>query len=555
MRARSRMLANMRIEPAEIDRALEELLGVVKRVPGVPDELGSSALEYFHGFVPTQFDDESRRATRRHLEWFLLERPSATLGGVPVEWALHRFTDLEVVELTEDLLRALLSSRCSVFQITGIAQGEGAWVRDLAALGEYPLSEPEGSRALESDDLIVGRLFAIGEALYRVSPAAGVFRSQKLLTALTRDFESLRKARRGVLRLSQAEIEAMFWQRVDLATEDAPDSARAFLERAGVAAEEIRSIFEALSNTPFDPSAVLLGSGDVLAAILERLAFDTDIDLELARRLLLAAWPVLAKGHGAEAANASAPIDAGPKDVRTAIDAFDRGRREGRDLDALFRQLELDLELEPETYDPDAIDGAPAPDFPGVVGAMVEEFLWETERTRGSAASAECQVVRAFAEFGQDYGVFENLGARELVLFASIWLAERRVLRTPAEARAMLSALREFCSWAQETQGVALLDAYVESLVPLEESLPRLVEANRWCAPDSNSGSEMFDVSSCAGSCVALRDHSGSEFEIELDPRMVAALRSGDRVRAARRSSGACEVYRCYPEQSARIAP
>jgi hypothetical protein len=545
----------MKLEPADIDRGLEELLGLVRAEPGVEAELAASPAEFFSRGARLGADDEARRAARRQLEWFLLERPSAALGGVPVEWALHRFGELDADELTEDQLRALLSTRCSVFEVTGVSAGEGVWVRDLAAMGEYPLSEPEGSHALEAGDVIVGRLFAIGEALYRVSPAAGVFRSPELLRALTVDLEQLRNGRRGVLRLSQSELETMFWQRVD-APGDPVGAARSFLVASGLVEASADEILAELSRVPFDESRVVVGARDVLGAILDRLAFDTEVDLEASRRVLLAAW---AKLHEQERAPAPRPEPAEqerPADVREAIAAFDRGRSEGRDLDLLFQQLERDLDLEPEDYDPDAIDGAPAPDFPGVVGAMVEEFLWETERERGGAEARALAPLRAFAEFGADYGVFENLGERELVLFATVWLPEQRLLRSGDDARAMLKALRAFSAWSQETQDVPLLDAYRAQLGPVEQSLPRLVEANRWSAKSGpGTRSEIVELLSTSGGSARVRDRRGDVHEVALDARIGIALLPGDRLRSQRERDGALTVYCAYPPESRLVAP
>ncbi|MBM3989053.1 MAG: hypothetical protein FJ294_13985 [Planctomycetes bacterium] len=543
----------MRLEPDEIDKALSALERAVLAQAGVAAEFEVSRREYFLAGEPPASDEEAPRAFRRHREWFLLERPSNVLGGAPVEWVLHGLEDIEAAELHEDALRALLASRCSVFQVTGVAEGEGVWVRDLAAMGEYPLSEPEGSRALSADDVIVGRLFAIGESLYRVSSAAGVFRSGKLLRALLADFESLRQARRGVLRLTQAELEGMFWRRIEPVRSDAVGTARAALAAGGVDSGRIEQIFADLRRSPFDASLVVYGVDDVLASVLESLAFDTRMNLGIARRVLLDAWAELAAPSSTEA-SASEGREERVHDARAAIEAFDAGRRAGKDLETLFRELERDLELESETYDPDAIDGAPAPDFPGVVGAMIEEFLWELGRTRGEAQSREVSLVRAFGEFGADYGVFENLSGRELLVFAAVWLPERRMLKSAEEVRRMLRALREFCAWSQENHGVALLDGYEKTIPPMERALARLVEAQRWCRNDGGGPSTLYEIASLDGPRPTFSDARGESFEADIEPRLAAALEVGDRLRARRVEGGRLEVFCCYPAQSASIA-
>src|SRR5882672_2637625 len=274
----------MTISSSQIDRALEQLLEVALRTPAVAGEFELSRREFFR--TPPQtvlprgvLSTEARLASRRHLEWFLLERPSSALDGVPVESVLARVGELGPDDIDEEALRALLSSTCGVFEVTGVSVGEGAWVKDLGALGEYPLHEPEGSHAFEIGDVLVGRLFGVGDALHRLSPAAGFFRSEKLHQALIDDLARAREQRRGVLRLSQREIEAMFWPSVVEPADDPVAAARAFLCESGFGEATIDGIFEELALTPFDPTLTVYGIDDALAAILERLAFETTVDL------------------------------------------------------------------------------------------------------------------------------------------------------------------------------------------------------------------------------------------------------------------------------------
>ncbi len=548
----------MTLNSEDIDRELDRLRRCACSTPEVAREFERSRRDFFSGAEPGAGADEARRAARRHCEWFLLERPSAKLDAVPIEWARAHLAELDSFQLADENLRTLLASRCSVFEVTGVAEGEGLWVHDLAAHGEYPLYEPEGSRALAAGDVIVGRLFAIGDALFRVSPAAGVFRSEHLLRALSKDTEDLRKARRGVLRLSQAELETMFWPRAVGTHADAVELARVFLLKSGLPTQQVDDLLASLAAMPFAADRVVVGARDALGEILDQLAFETDIDMDGARRVLIAAWPQLSRDVG-ENARVERPGKRAGKhavDPKAAIDAFDRGRREGHDLEQLFRKLEADLELEVEAADPDATDGDPAPDFPGVVGALVTEFLWETEREQGTAAAREFAGVQAFADFARDYGVFDNMGSRELVLFAAVWLPERRVLRNADEATRMLRALRAFCGWSQTTQEVPLLDAYSASIQPLEESLPRLVEANRWCPAQADAvRSDIFEFVAARDQSQALiRDRHGDEFPVELDTRVVRALRPGDRLRA-QRESDAFALLCCYPAESALITP
>jgi hypothetical protein len=547
----------MSFEPIDVDRALEELRQVLAARPEVASEFLASRTEFFGQVAPLADGDEARRAARRHSEWFLLERPSNALGGAPIEWALHTRSELGDAELSDEALQALISSRCGVFEVTTVTPGEGAWVRDLGAGGEYPLHEPAASLELAPKDVIVGRLFAVGASLYGVSPAAGVFRNTKLLDALVRDVETLRAGRRGVLRLSQLELENMFWGGPASSAPKHGDPvvrAREFLVGAGVSDEFASSLLEQLRSTPYEAARLVHGVRDGLAQVLERLAFETNVDLAQARVLLLEAWPALAAPTVPRKRSDPAPARRG--DVRSAIDAFDRGRDAGRDLEELFRELERDLELEPEEIDPDAIDGAPAPDFPGVVNAMVEEFLWEVEREHGANEARQLAPISKFAQFGAHIGVFENMGAHDLLLFAAVWLPERGGLRDADQASAVLSALKRFCAWSQESQDVALLDAYSGHVEPLEPALPRLIEANalRDEATSDPSRGVLYEFLRRDGTRATLRDRQGDEHQLELDSKLAGKLEPGDWLRASVEGDVA-RVHCCYPPQMAQLAP
>ncbi len=550
----------MNFEPIDVDRALEELQRSLLSRPQVAAEFAASRAEFARLSGPAADEHGARQAERRHGEWFALERPSSALGGAPVEWALHNRPELGESAPGEDELKALLSSRCGVFEITSVTAGQGAWVRDLGAGGEYPLHEPQASAEFERGDLIVGRLFAVGDSLYSVSPAAGLFRNTRLREALAQDIERLRQGRRGVLRLSQLELERMFFGGGALGEADAVERARVFLTSSGVSAAQTENYLDELRQAAFEPDRWVHGASDALGSVLERLAFDHDVDLERARRVLLEAWPRLAAAPARRDAREGAGCGADRPvrgDVRAAIEAFDRGRDAGRDLEQLFRDLERDLELETEEIDPDATDGAPAPDFPGVVGAMVQEFQWETEQEHGPTAARELAPLAKFAQFGASLGVFENLSAHDLLLFSALWLPERGGLESRAQASAMLSALERFCEWAQRTQDVALHDAYRERVAPLAAALERLSEAGALCerTDDAPERGELYELIAREQDSALLRDRRGREQRAKLAPELMARLELGDWVRATIASDSYARAHCCYPPQVAELAP
>ncbi|MEZ5979996.1 MAG: hypothetical protein R3F34_17530 [Planctomycetota bacterium] len=166
-----------------------------------------------------------------------------------------------------------------------------------------------------------------------------------------------------------------------------------------------------------------------------------------------------------------------PADARRALEEFDRGRAEGRDLEGLFKDLERDLGLDSG----DDEDPGHAPDFPGVVGAMVEEFVWESERERPGSTAAFAGHLRAFAESKRDIGVFEELAAYDLVDFAARVTIQRDLLGDDTErgADAMLEGLRAFAVWADEAHDLGLWATFERAHAGLLRSLPRVASISR----------------------------------------------------------------------------
>lgn len=552
----------MTLEPKQLEEALSGLAVLWQRTQGLRDELATSRSEFVERSGVLPGSEGQVLAQRRHLEWFLLERPSSVLGGVPIEVALHGGSDENPRELFgEQALAALVGSRCGVFEVTGVRTGEGVWLRDLLAFGEYPLQEVDGSLALQVGDLVVGRVFPVGAELYRLSTAAGTWRNPELLIALRSDLEQARSARRGVQRLSQVELESMFWGDDQRHRELALQRARSVLLAAGLPTADVEDIFEHLRGTPYQPERQLPGGGDAVGAVLDQLAFETDLDLGQARAALLEVWPVLSKGQSS--AEQDLPEDSAPGestssqatvtpsvDVATAMASFDEGRTAGQDLGQLFDQLERELDLSSEG---ESEAEEPAPDFPGVVGAMVEEFLWETANEAGQAAADQHTRLRELSRFGASIGVFEEFGGRELLSFAAVWLPEWGALSTAQEAREMLASLQAFCSWTEERHEHLLGAAFEERIAPLAESLPRVIEANRARTAADPTAGDVFEYVSGEGRSAQIQISVGGPRSVRVPEALTAHLQPGDRVRGACDAEGELSVYCCYPAECAEL--
>lgn len=550
--------------PADaIDQALEGYSVLIREDETLSAELLASAEEFFGREAPEGSPGEVLLAARRHLEWFILERHSPALFGTPVERLLDRWSDSVDAEVS-DHSRALLDSFSGLFEVGDVRAGEGAWLRDVAGFGSYALLEPEASHNLRAGDLLVGRLFPVGDGLHRISRAAGFFREPSLLEALERDLQRTRESRgHNVLHLSQSELERMFWVagRQPM-PEDTSSEARAVLSAGGVASFRTEQILAVLRAAPYDPERLVPGAGDPLGEILTELAFDTDVDLEAARRALTLFWarPQAARGPSAQPVAPSPTSDDGDeqKDARAAVDAFARGRESGVDLELLIRNLERDLELG-EGADEDEGEGeeadSPVPDFPGVVGALVTEFLWEAGLEVGEATAARYASLRALGEYGQRIGLAEALDESELLRFTTFWIHERGLLTDSGAARDLLDALEAFCTWLESSHGIPLASTFGPTLAGLRESLPRVVELNLSLAqaPTEDTG-ELYEVRGDEhGRFAGVRDRAGNESPVlPTDASLAERLRPADRIRG-RMTEGGLAIYRCYPPEAAQL--
>ncbi|MDA1267133.1 MAG: hypothetical protein O2816_18795, partial [Planctomycetota bacterium] len=122
-----------------LERSLELLALVARNDPALSEEMEQSLRPFFEGPFPEAEPAVSLLNARRHLEWFLLERHSPSLFGVPIERLRDAWQALaEEESLGAEGLVALQQSFTGAFQVTGATES-GAWLRDLAGLGDYAL--------------------------------------------------------------------------------------------------------------------------------------------------------------------------------------------------------------------------------------------------------------------------------------------------------------------------------------------------------------------------------------------------------------------------------
>lgn len=561
------------LDSESIDRCLDAVHGAIAGDAALAEDLRASRADFF----PDEDDfatsgarvdggEDARLADRRHLEWYLIERMGREEREERIALLIERCAE-EMGLMGPEIAAALANSHASIFEVTHIDPGEGMKLWDLARLFEFPVVEIAGSRLLAEGDVIAGRIFPIGDSLHHVSRAAILWRNRKLLAALRKDFERARESRppteRGSLRLRQSEIEAMFHARKGEDEAEGPEipnavvRARSLLLASGLESFDADEVLARLASEPLDPTSVLPGGGDVLGEILDALAFETSVDLETARAVLLAAWGEL---QGKEKARVSTkPHERSPiLDVATAVAEFERKRREGAPLDQVFLELERDLDLDDDDEledDPDEAD-ATVPDFPGVVDAMVEEFLWDEERVNGEASARRFQALRGLGRSAAEVSLFEDLSLRELTDFACRWSIERGELRDPQQAADLVEGLSRFCRWAEENHDVRLRAAFESVLVALRDSLPRLALANRACRPDSEAkGQDWFEFvrSGDGGAAEVVELHRREPVTVSMDAGVLAHLCPGDLIRGHRRNGGDLALAACHPAELRRV--
>jgi hypothetical protein len=420
---------------------------------------------------------------------------------------------------------------------------------------------------MQKGDLVAGRMFPSIEGAYRLSRAAACYRNRPLLDALRDDLERARATRRGVVRVGQRELESMFFAADPAGVPADPvGDARALLLESGMERDEVEGWLEELAQTPFERENLVIGMDDALGPILDRLAFESGVDLDAARRALMHAWesltsrgpgrgPSLTPAQSARAAHA-AEVEA---DAARALAEFEAKRKAGLPLEEVFDDLERQLALD-EVPDEDAEDVAeggdpaevsPAPDFPGVVSAMITEFLWETGRDSGAVRADEMAGLESFGRFAHHIGVFENLSVRDLLTYTAWWLPESGELEGGDQARALLAALGTFLRWVDETQDLTLHAQFHETLSALSSSLPRTVEANRrrTRSADKSQG-ELYEILDAHGRDARVRDRTGGEHGVEIEPDLASWLQAGDLVRANRLDDGRLAVYCVYPPEA-----
>ncbi len=461
-----RALADHRLA-AELQRARREFFGVEANVAVRP------------------------AAELRFVEWALLERESLALAAIPVEVLRQPADDDSIAD-----------SMLGVFRIESVT-GENVEAFDLQEEDTVDVLAADG--ALAAGDLLVGRLYPAGRGSWQPSPAIAIYRPGKALAeAFARDVKRLELDRR----LTQIELERLLLQQqtpdreltgsqgLSLPTPVVAPSSHRAIERIEAELESVLAQGGApgLTTHISDSLAQSARAGAVTGPFLEQLAFETKVDLDRTRRLLLELW----NAHHASEVSEELPAESEPKTVAPVADdepasetlgqrlarVLDEGLSQKRDVEELFRQLEEMAGIEPDENDEDdalvdagraILDAAEGSSVEaGDLAPLVTEHLWETQQS-GSHAEATLQMWVGLQQNAAipHTNVDDVTSADVMRLLLHVYLKAEPMARAAA-VRSAFASIEAFSRWCEETQELSLADALLGCKGSLLDHLERL---------------------------------------------------------------------------------
>ncbi len=545
----------------ELETGIERYRELIQNDPALKVEFEGSLVQFFQGGLPAvESPLEALSSSRRHLEWFLFERHSPTLRNRPAEALLEAWQE-SLSHRDPRLQASLLDSFSGLFEVVDKLDDDTARVADISGLANYDITVPPG--LFEVGDLVVGRLYPGNDGAYFPSSVCAPIRDARLLAAVKRDVELIRDAReRKVFRIAQAELESMFFTPFSKSVADSAPAtavdpalvigaAREWLASGGLDHESVEAILQDLRDHPPIPGNIHPGSGDIVGHWLEELAFSTPLALDETRSRLLVAWAAMHAEDAPTGVVASdefehhqEPVEDGDAnvDVAQAMAEFERDCASGRAVSDALADLERRLALDADEED----DVGSAPDFPGVVGAMVEEFLWEEESQFGTASIEGFAVLHAFSTYAQHIGVFEELKRKDVADFATRWLPEHPEACEPARIPVLLKALGKFCTWSFETHGALALADSNALIEDLGDSLQRIMSVNA-TRGEHNTG-QLFQIRARDDSHYQVANIEREDDERVIPSDDLSSLSEGDYVRL-RDEAGKLVPVRAYPPQ------
>jgi hypothetical protein len=486
-------------------------------------------------------------AELRFLEWALLERESLALASIP--------SDVLAEPGDDD---ALTGSAVGVYTVESVEE-ERVDARDLQDEDTVELLVPQGT--LQIGDLMVGRIYGTLRGTWQPSAAVAIYRpGAALAKAFQRDLKRLELERR----LTQVEIEHLLLRQQtpdhELAAPDTgPTPAPKLIPGRQVEhiEAELETVLSAggvpgLTTEVSDSLAQTERMGAVTGPLLEQLAFETEVDLDRARRLLIELWNAHHSGSpqelSPEPAKPRGPIELAEIPGETLGERLARLLNEGlsqkRDVTELFRQLEAmaGIEDEEEGADDDALgDAGPAmihalegEDF-GDLAPLVTEYLWETAQS-GSEAEGLLQLWIALQQNAAlPHTNLDDVTGQDLMrLLLHVYLRAEPTGRAAA-VRTAFAAVTAFSVWAEATQELSLKSALLSCQGHLLDHLDRLQEVGIRLTTATKEGAStpgLLHVEDIAVDGFGVRGDESSHW-IETTTQIATLLRHGDLLLAA----------------------
>ena len=514
-------------------RLVAELARSVSQNPRLSGELQRARRQFF-GEDEAQLVDQA--AEHRFAEWFLFERESESLGAVPTD-----------VPPYAEMMEQLDESFAGVFLVEGVSPEVTA--RDIQN-GE--LLELDDAKALQTGDLLVGRLYQTDKERWTTSAATPALRPGRALAeAFLADLQKVELGRR----LQQIELEHLLLKpHGGVIVSDAPDvqgpapSPLVPLEHLEADLDQLlRSVgdrhdAEAISQQ----LAAAPRPGALIGPLLDQLAFDTDVDLDKARRLMLEIWNAHHAGAAAEPDGPAAPPPGPPGESlgEQLVRKLDEGLGNKQDVEELFRQMEQMASIEAEEDEDDEDDEdeqdrarsaalveqlSSEDGDSGDLAPLVTEFQWETQ-----AADPEDSPLWLWVELQRNAPVpntdVESIASKDVLrLLLHVYLRS-----APAErARHVRSAFDEvtrFYDWLSVTQEIDVRSTLAECEGTLLSDLDRLQAAGvALSTPEAPSQAPgLLQIEEFGQDGFGARDDDGGSYWVLADETARGALEVGD---------------------------
>ena len=285
--------------------------------------------------------------------------------------------------------------------------------------------------------------------------------------------------------------------------------------------------------------------GPVIGPLLERIAFETQADLDQLQRLLLQLWGALHARGGPAAGTApaaraplgapaapAAPVESPPAAGlgRTLADRIERGLAAREGVEDIFADVERILG---EKIEPEPAGEGPAEFEDGDLEGLVAEFLWETKTEHEPEARVLAALVRQQREAPLPKSDVESLDGGDLLrLLVDAYLRAAPQQRA-ADVHAAFAVLERFFGWLVATQELEPGNALVVAKTVFVAHVERVAAASSALsgaepAPLGRAG-ELWQVAAGGASEVELVSvDAGRRALLDLPAKRPCDLRVGD---------------------------